>query len=634
MNDKTKSKDLIITQQKSYAQQINQIKFEKRKTSDLIDSDINGSKIDNQMKIISDKVMPDKDMPNKNNQDKTKKELSYKAIALIIIIIVTISCVFTFFIIRIINKKKNKEITNNKITAIYKGEYEKKIKIINSKLYGNQINGYQIYKGENNLRYLDEDILKDGKLYSFGNDIITVQLSFNSSLSSLGYMFEGCENLINIDLSNIKSDSIKNMSHTFANCNNLQKVNLESLNTFKVSSMDSLFEGCKNLVDIQGLEKLNTNSLKNISKMFVNCENLIIVNLSSFNLEKIKYKDNIFDKNPSLRYIDVSNTKDIDNIITTIFNINYFNNKNIYNLIIKLKDNISSNSFSWINYKKNDEEIYISCDIGEYEKCKSCNNYKGIRYNCGTCNEGYYLPLGNIFSKTRCRKCDDYCIQCEGRHDISYCLKCKVGFYLNKYNRCIGQDEEFLIDEENEEEKEIIQEELIDDKEKKVENDIIEENYEKEEINEENEERLENEKELKLEENEMLEIEKEHLEEEKEIFEVEKETLEEEKEMLENEKEIFLEENEIIENEIIEEESEKENFDNREKIIDDIEEEDEKIKEEKNRDKEEKLGNEEEKDNEENNDFIEEENEFIEMEEENKVEGEKRKEKENDVKNE
>ena len=133
MNDKTKSKDLIITQQKSYVRQINQMKFENRKTSDLIDLDINESKIDNQMKIISDKVIPDK-----KNQDKPKKELNYKAIVIIIIIFVTISCVCTFLIIRIKNKKKNKEITNNKITAIYKGENEKKIKIINSKLYGNQ----------------------------------------------------------------------------------------------------------------------------------------------------------------------------------------------------------------------------------------------------------------------------------------------------------------------------------------------------------------------------------------------------------------------------------------------------------------------------------------------------------------
>ena len=632
MNDKTKSKDLIISQQKSYAQQINQIKFENRKTSDLIDPDDNEIKINNpntkfqsnniiapnQMKIISDKVMPDK-----NNQDKPKKQLSYKTIALIIIILVTISCVCTFIIIRIINKKKNKEITNNKIIAIYKGEHEKKIKIINSKLYGNQINGYKIYQGENNLRYLDEDILEDGKLYSFGNDLIIVQLNFNSSLSSLGHMFEGCENLINIDLSNIESDSIKNMSHTFANCNNLQKVNLKYLNTFRVSSMDSLFEGCKNLVDIQGLENLNTDSLKNISKMFVNCENLIIVNLSSFNLDKIKYKDNIFDKNPSLRYIDVSNSKNIDNIITTIFNINYFNNKKNHNLIIKVKD-ISSNSFSWLNYKKNDEDIFISCDIGEYEKCKSCNNYKETRFNCKTCNEGYYLPSGNIYSKTRCRKCDDYCIQCEGKYDISYCLKCKDGFHLNRYNRCIGQNEELLVDEENEEKKEIIEEELIDDEEKEleiVEKEIIEENYEKEEISvDENiEERLENEKELKVEENEMLEIEKENIEEEKEIFE--------------NEEEIILEEKEIYENEIIEEENEKENFENKEELIDDIEEEDEKIKEEENRDKEEKLGNEEEKE-EENNDYIEEENELNEMEEENKVEEEKRKEKEKDIKNE
>ena len=68
------------------------------------------------------------------------------------------------------------------------------------------------------------------------------------------------------------------------------------------------------------------------------------------------------------------------------------------------------------------EHIEKTCDIGDNEKCNSCDPIDPL--NCGSCNEGYYLPPTG--DKTKYKKCsvtdcsvcpEDYCTQCFGEND-------------------------------------------------------------------------------------------------------------------------------------------------------------------------------------------------------------------------
>ena len=64
------------------------------------------------------------------------------------------------------------------------------------------------------------------------------------------------------------------------------------------------------------------------------------------------------------------------------------------------------------------------CEIGENEKCKSCNNDKRRQNECFTCNDGYYIPENaNPISCTKC-SLNNYKI-CSNK-DI--CLECKDNF--------------------------------------------------------------------------------------------------------------------------------------------------------------------------------------------------------------
>ena len=92
-------------------------------------------------------------------------------------------------------------------------------------------------------------------------------------------MFQGCDDINEIDLSKFNSKSVKNMESMFAFCDNLKNIDLSSLDTTNVEKMDGMFFFCKSLekIKIKNLGNKET-SLNNI---FYECSNLRGLDLSS-----------------------------------------------------------------------------------------------------------------------------------------------------------------------------------------------------------------------------------------------------------------------------------------------------------------------------------------------------------------
>ena len=111
--------------------------------------------------------------------------------------------------------------------------------------------------GNSTLRKLEEIESNYGVINCTGNGLFKIIVNFTKALSNLDFMFEGCENLISANLSQINSPSLQSSIYTFTNCKNLKQVDLSSIDTSKVTTMDFLFSGCNNLIEIKGLEKLN-----------------------------------------------------------------------------------------------------------------------------------------------------------------------------------------------------------------------------------------------------------------------------------------------------------------------------------------------------------------------------------------
>jgi hypothetical protein len=73
---------------------------------------------------------------------------------------------------------------------------------------------------------------------------------------------------------------------------------------------------------------------------------------------------------------------------------------------------------------------FKTCEIGENEKCRKCDNTElEITVNCLICNEGYYLPNDSL-NKTICYPCEFGCADCYGNISEPICRSCKEEFKL------------------------------------------------------------------------------------------------------------------------------------------------------------------------------------------------------------
>lgn len=96
-----------------------------------------------------------------------------------------------------------------------------------------------------------------------------------------------------------------------------------------------------------------------------------------------------------------------------------------------------------------DDECIKKCEIGENEKCNSCNEQ--YPQFCQSCNEKNFLP--NKYS-TICKKCEiDNCLECIGNNSYTQCIKCANNFILSggiclknceigENNKCLKYNEE------------------------------------------------------------------------------------------------------------------------------------------------------------------------------------------------
>ena len=138
----------------------------------------------------------------------------------------------------------------------------------------------------------------------------------------------------------------------------------------------------------------------------------------------------MFVNTESLQIVNLGNCTDANNL---------FDKSQEYNLIILGNEDINTSSINGniqvynINETINISELIedLSYITGEGEKCRYCDDMFDKK-KCGSCNYGYYLSQGNQYSKTKCKKCDEGCVECyaEENSDISICIACDWGYNL------------------------------------------------------------------------------------------------------------------------------------------------------------------------------------------------------------
>ena len=171
--------------------------------------------------------------------------------------------------IQIINSYENKKRMNNEANNSDDWKYgnEREIKDVEIKINGKAIKFAYTYKFE-----------KEGKY--------PIEYIFKNNLTKANYLFYGCNNLTNLDLSKFNTQNVTDMSNMFYGCDSLTNLNLSNFNTQNVTNMDNMFNDCKSLTNLN-LSNFNTQNVTNMRSMFYNCNSLRNLDLTNFNTQNV-----------------------------------------------------------------------------------------------------------------------------------------------------------------------------------------------------------------------------------------------------------------------------------------------------------------------------------------------------------
>ena len=127
-----------------------------------------------------------------------------------------------------------------------------------------------------------------------------------SELDNLSYIFYG-SNMEVVDISGWDTSNVTTMENMFCFCDKLKNIiGIENLDVSKLQSANAMFYGCQNLVELD-LTNWNPISLQNAWSMFYRCSNLkIIKNIENWQLPNIKDVSYMFYKCTKLD-VDLSN---------------------------------------------------------------------------------------------------------------------------------------------------------------------------------------------------------------------------------------------------------------------------------------------------------------------------------------
>ena len=131
--------------------------------------------------------------------------------------------------------------------------------------------------------------------------------NFNTAkVTNMSYMFNGCSSLTSLDLSNFNTAKVTAMKNMFSDCSGLKSLNLSSFNTSNVTSMYRMFRFCSSLTSLD-VSSFNTSNVTDMSEMFYACETLTSLDLSSFNTSKVTDMKSMFYSNENLKTIYAGN---------------------------------------------------------------------------------------------------------------------------------------------------------------------------------------------------------------------------------------------------------------------------------------------------------------------------------------
>ena len=180
-------------------------------------------------------------------------------------------------------------------------------------------------------------------------------------------MFQLCNELKYLDLSNFNTSNVIDMESMFQKCRSLKEIKgINNFNTINVNNMKQMFQECNELKYLD-LSKFNTSKVTNMSEMFSDCYELEYLDLSNFNTSNVTEMNNMFSKCYQLQEIKGINKFNVSKVINMK---EMFEECNIINIIDLNKFNNLNNNNEIIMEQPQNNEIKRKEDINEEDLIK------------------------------------------------------------------------------------------------------------------------------------------------------------------------------------------------------------------------------------------------------------------------
>ena len=294
--------------------------------------------------------------------------------------------------------------------------------------------------------------------YYFNQAYNYVKLGWHKNIDNMGYMFNGCSDIKEIDLSNFNTSEATDMRCMFADCKSITSLNLSNFDTSKVTVMFNMFSNCESLTSLD-LSSLNTSLIKSMQDVFKNCKSLSSLDLSSFNTINLKALAFTFSGCINLEYINFSSfivdslgwrDNMYQNVPKNI--VICVNEQNGAKLIDKLTDLnciVEDCSNDWKSKQKkinnSNNKCFDTCGYNQKEYNSKCYD---------NCPSG--ILIYNNISKTYECKCElEQCLTCPPvalMHNL--CTKCNNNYYeiendennIGEYINCYKDPKGYYLD--------------------------------------------------------------------------------------------------------------------------------------------------------------------------------------------
>ena len=135
-------------------------------------------------------------------------------------------------------------------------------------------------------------------------------------------MFNGCQSLTSLDVSNFDTSNVTNMSHMFYNCNKLTSLDVSKWDTSNVTNMSWMFYACYKLTSLD-VSNFNTSNVTNIRGLFHDCQSLTSLDVSNFDTSKVTDMTGMFHGCIRITTLDIRkwNTSSLIHVATNSDNL-------------------------------------------------------------------------------------------------------------------------------------------------------------------------------------------------------------------------------------------------------------------------------------------------------------------------